>query len=116
MAAYSVVNDRISLSLLDVHILVSLLEGQNNGFGLAQSCQRRILGATVVSSSNVYKSLKSMQHLMLVASAASGSADRRLKVIYRISSIGRMILEQEISEQARFVHIAQALLEETKKN
>lgn len=70
---------------------------------------------TPVSASNVYKSLKSMQKLMLVASVASKSPDRRQKTIYRISSLGRMMLEHEIADQARFVGIAQALLDDTKR-
>lgn len=116
MATYSIINDQISLSPLDVHLLVSLLDGQSNGYDLTRSCEIRMARTMPLNTSNIYKSLKSMQKLMLVASVASKSPDRRQKTIYRISSLGRMILEQEIKEQATFVGIAQILLDETRKN
>ena len=116
MATYYPISDRISLSPLDVHILVSLLDGQNNGYDLARSCEARMHRTAPIGSSNVYKALKSMQKMMLVASVASKSSDRRQKTIYRISSLGRMILEQEIMEQARFIGVAQALLADTENN
>jgi len=115
MATYSLVHDQISLSTLDVHILVSLLDGLSNGYDLTRSCEARMARSTPVSASNVYKSLKAMQKMMLVASVASKSPDRRQKTIYRISSLGRMMLENEIAEQAKFVGTAKALLDATKK-
>ena len=116
MATYSLINDRISLCPLDVQVLVSLLDGWSNGYDLTRSCEVRMALTTPLNTSNIYKSLKSMQKLMLVVPIASTTDDRRQKTVYRISSLGRMTLENEIAEQARFVGLAQSLLDDTKKD
>jgi DNA-binding PadR family transcriptional regulator len=116
MATYSLINDRISLSPLDVHILVSLLDGRSNGYDLTRSSEIRQGITAPLNTSNTYKSLKSMQKLMLVVPIPSPTGDQRQKTIYRISSLGRMMLENEIAEQARFVSLAQSLLGGTRKS
>ncbi len=113
MATYSLINDEISLSTLDLHILVSLLDGPSNGYDLARSCEKLMGRTSPLNTSNVYKTLKSMQKMMLVASVASKTVDRRQKTVYRLSSLGRMVLEQEVATQSAFIATARDRLELT---
>lgn len=113
MATYSLINDEISLSTLDLQLLVSLLEGPSNGYDLTRATEILTGRTSPLSTSNVYKALKAMQKMMLVASVASKSPDRRQKTVFRISSLGRTMLKHEIAAQARFIAVAQNLIEET---
>lgn len=97
MSTYLVEADRITLSSLDIRLLVALLKGRNVGYDLARQCELDMGDNHPVHTRNAYRALAKLETMMLVSSSEVGNArDARQKRLYKITSLGRNFLHDEL--------------------
>ena len=108
MSTYLLEGDRITLSPLDTKILVALLAGQNVGYDIARLCEEDSGESVPVSTGNVYKALAKLEMMLLVVSKDAGNdRDARKKTLYRITSLGKMMLEQKLATYKALINVAE---------
>lgn len=111
MTNYLIPADRLTLSLLDVRLLIALLDGQNVGYDIARRSEKE-LGNRRIYTANAYKALFKLEKMMLVVNiGAVNSNDSRQKSVYKITSIGKSVLTHELYELKGLISIGEHKLE-----
>lgn len=107
MPHYSEDSGLITINALDARILAVLLMGQNNGYAIARQCEDDQGNSRTIAISNVYKALPRLEEMMLVATVRPKPSPEEVKNRYRITSLGKMLLMQEVDAQKRFVRLVE---------
>ena len=102
----------LPLSPAHLHILLSLAGEDRHGYGIMQEVARQSEGQYKLGPGTLYDNLQKMMGLGLVEEArrrSSPSDDPRRKY-YRLSGLGRRVLEAEIARLETVVREARAHL------
>ncbi len=102
----------IPLNPRDYLILFSLVEGERHGYGIVREVEAGSGGGVRLDPANLYRSLKRMTSDGLVEEAPhkageDGAAKRRK--YYRITRLGRAVVELEARRLAELTAAARAL-------
>ena len=99
--------ERISLSRLDVRILVALLVGQQSGYEIGRQCEQDAKGAMSVGNGALFpalKHLKAMGFIHPVGARQAGPGKPRQ--LYRITPLGHEVLSWELESLEYLVQLA----------
>lgn len=90
----------IKLSIMDQRVLLALLEGQMGSYEIGRQCQKD--SGMPVTHGTLYPSLKRLEQFSFVTKSASSGKNSYL---YKITSMGRQVLEWEIESMKRMVKL-----------
>lgn len=97
--------DRITLGQLDTRILLVLLLGSMNGYQVGRQCEADTNYDLKISRGTLYRTLKSLERCYLVTSKSDVKRGREFK-IYRITAMGRQVLNWHITDLQTIVSLA----------
>lgn len=106
MPHYSEDSGIISINSLDTRILAVLLHGPSNGYAVARQCEVDANKLITIATSNVYKALPRLEELMLISLYQQSTSDKGNGRLYRITSLGKLLLRQEVTALKTFTKIA----------
>jgi DNA-binding PadR family transcriptional regulator len=103
--------DYLPLTPVVLHILLSLADGEQHGYAIAQSVEALTEGTVRMGPGTLYGSIGRLVAGGLIEETTrprgrSGDAERRR--FYRMTSLGRRVLESETDRLARVVALARA--------
>ena len=91
----------LPLKPADFHILLSLSEEDLHGYGLMKAVEHQSDGSVRLELGSLYRQIARLVDAGLIAAAADDEADRRR--VYRITSLGRQVLQAEARRLAHLV-------------
>lgn len=97
----------IKISGMDTRILLALLKGPMGSYEIGRQCEKDT--GLPVTHGTLYPSLKRLERMYFVNKAAGSGKNAH---VYRISSLGRQVLEWEIGSMKRMTKL---FTERTKK-
>jgi DNA-binding PadR family transcriptional regulator len=101
----------LPLSPAHLHILLSLAGEDRHGYGIMQEVARQSEGQYKLGPGTLYDNLQKMMGVGLVEEARRRSpADDPRRKYYRLSALGRRVLEAEIARLEQVVREAKANL------
>jgi len=100
------------------HILISLLEGEQHGYGMIKDITRRTKGELTLGTSTLYAAIKRLLREGLIEKAAKppeADSDDPRRRYYRATELGRRVARAEAMRIRRLDRIVAetALLEDT---
>jgi len=103
--------DFLPLTPAVLHILLALADGEQHGYAIAQAIEALTEGAVRMGPGTLYGSIGRMVASGLIEESArprgrTGDDDRRR--FYRMTQLGRRVLESETERLARVVALARA--------
>lgn len=103
--------DFLPLTPVVLHILLSLADGEQHGYAIAQSVETLTEGTVRMGPGTLYGSIGRMVTGGLIEETARprarGGDDERRR-FYRMTALGRRVLESETDRLARVVALARA--------
>ena len=94
-----------------LHILLALAEGERHGYAIAQAVEATTEGTVRMGPGTLYGSIGRMVSSGLIEETGRGrsrtSEDERRR-FYRVTTLGRRVLEAETERLARVVAVARA--------
>jgi DNA-binding PadR family transcriptional regulator len=103
--------DFLPLTPAVLHILLALADGDQHGYAIAQSVESLTGGAVRMGPGTLYGSIGRMVSSGLIEEAARGrgrSEEDERRRFYRMTTLGRRVLESELDRLARVVALARA--------
>jgi DNA-binding PadR family transcriptional regulator len=102
--------DFLPLTPAVLHILLALADGEQHGYAVAQAVESMTDGAVRMGPGTLYGSIGRMvvSGLIEEASRPRGRADDERRRFYRMTVLGRRVLELETDRLARVVAVARA--------
>lgn len=94
-----------------LHILLALAEGERHGYAIAQAVEATTDGAVRMGPGTLYGSIGRMVSSGLIEETGRGrtrTADDERRRFYRVTTLGRRVLEAEAERLARVVAVARA--------
>ena len=94
-----------------LHILLALAEGEHHGYAIAQAIEAITDGTVRMGPGTLYGSIGRMVSSGLIEESLKGrgrAADDERRRFYRITVLGRRVLEAETERLARVVALARA--------
>jgi DNA-binding PadR family transcriptional regulator len=94
-----------------LHILLALADGEQHGYAIAQAVESLTEGTVRMGPGTLYGSIGRMVTSGLIEEAARArgrAADDERRRFYRMTSLGRRVLESETDRLARVVALARA--------
>lgn len=101
----------LSLTPAMFHILLALADGERHGYSIMREVERATDGAFTLGPGTLYRSIKQMLALGLIAESGERpdpALDDERRRYYRIASAGRSAASQEAQRLARLVSEARA--------
>ncbi len=101
----------LSLTPAMFHILLALADGERHGYSIMREVERATDGAFTLGPGTLYRSIKQMLALGLIAESGERpdpALDDERRRYYRITSSGRSAASQEAQRLARLVSEARA--------
>jgi DNA-binding PadR family transcriptional regulator len=108
----SITDPHLPLKALDFSVLLVLSEGEQYGYGLVKRIAEAEAGGIRLAPSNLYYVLDRMMAAGLVEeteAGADGEEDDRRRRWYRITTLGRRVLEAEAERLSAVVRTAERL-------
>ena len=97
-------------SLIHLHILLVLAEGDRHGYGIKQEVERHTDGQIRLGPGTLYEAIQRLEHSGLIEEApARSGGDGRPRRYYRLSRQGWGVLEGEIARLRGLLARAMAL-------
>lgn len=92
------------------YLLLTLVDGESHGYAMAQRVEERSEGAVSLGPGSLYWSLHRLADTGLIEEVAAdeASADEERRRTYRLTDLGRRILEQEVATLSRVVEFARS--------
>jgi DNA-binding PadR family transcriptional regulator len=102
--------DFLPLTPAVLHILLALADGEQHGYAVAQAVEALTDGAVRMGPGTLYGSIGRMVASGLIEEAARsrGRGDDERRRFYRMTALGRRVLELETDRLARVVAVARA--------
>lgn len=102
--------DFLPLTPAVLHILLALADGEQHGYAVAQAVEALTDGAVRMGPGTLYGSIGRMVARGLIEEAprSRGRADDERRRFYRMTALGRRVLELETDRLARVVALARA--------
>lgn len=99
--------DKIVLSALDARVSLSLLRGLMNAYEIARQCEKDAGDASgTLSYAGVKYSIKSLERLHMVQAVANSYRDNKPRQNYKITQLGRQVLEWHMNGLSRMLKLA----------
>ncbi len=101
----------LPLSLPSFHMLLSLIEGERHGYALKREILQRTNGKLNLGSGALYGSINKMLEEGFIEESEERPdphLDDERRRYYRITQLGRKVLEAEIARLRDLVHIAES--------
>jgi DNA-binding PadR family transcriptional regulator len=95
-------------SLIHLHMLLALADGDLHGYGIKQTVERQTEGAIRLGPGTLYEALQRLEQTGLIAEVAATQADDRPRRFYRLSRQGWAVLRDEIGRLQRLLDHAQS--------
>jgi len=105
------VTDLLPLTPAIAHILIALADEDRHGYGIMLEVERLTDGATRMGPGTLYGTIKRMLAARLIAAAderPDPALDDERRRYYRITALGRRVLEAESARMAALVAAARA--------
>jgi len=103
--------DFLPLTPAVLHILLALADGDQHGYAIAQAVEALTEGTVRMGPGTLYGSIGRMVASGLIEEAARArgrTVDDERRRFYRMTTIGRRVLESETDRLARVVDLARA--------
>ena len=103
--------DFLPLTPAVLHILLALADGEQHGYAIAQAVEELTSGTVRMGPGTLYGSIGRMVANGLIeesARARSRGGDDPRRRFYRLTTLGRRVLESETDRLARVVALARA--------
>jgi len=103
--------DFLPLTPAVLHILLALADGDQHGYAIAQAVEALTEGTVRMGPGTLYGSIGRMVASGLIEEAARArgrTADDERRRFYRMTTLGRRVLESETDRLARVVALARA--------
>ncbi len=100
--------DRITISLLDMRILIALAAGQASGYDIARLCKDDSSAIANLSSGAIRPALTGLLKLYLIAEVEAGVAlnPGKPRRVYEITRLGRQVLAWELEVLTWLISLA----------
>ena len=98
-------HDLLPIAPSSYFILLSLSEGKKHGYAIIQEIRRSSNDQIILNAPTLYGSLKRLVELRLVEEIGDGDNERRR--VYRITDLGRRVVELEALRLVEMVRLAQ---------
>jgi DNA-binding PadR family transcriptional regulator len=95
-------------SLIHLHMLLALADGDLHGYGIKQTVERQTEGAIRLGPGTLYEALQRLEQTGLIAEVAAAQSDDRPRRFYRLSRQGWAVLRDEIERLQRLLDHAQS--------
>jgi len=96
----------LPLTPIVLHILLSLAEGERHGYAIAQEIETATAGQVRAGPGTMYGSIQRMLTSSLIEEVATGAVDDDRRRYYRMTTLGRRVLELELQRLVDVVAIA----------
>jgi DNA-binding PadR family transcriptional regulator len=96
----------LPLTPIVLHILLALAEGERHGYAIAQEIETATSGQVRAGPGTMYGSIQRMLTSNLIEEAASRTPDDDRRRFYRMTTLGRQVLELELQRLVDVVSIA----------
>src|SRR6185503_15619456 len=96
----------LPLTPIVLHILLALAEGERHGYAIAQEIEAATAGQVRAGPGTMYGSIQRMLTSNLIEEAAAHATDDERRRYYRMTALGRRVLELELQRLVDVVSIA----------
>jgi DNA-binding PadR family transcriptional regulator len=96
----------LPLTPIVLHILLSLSDGERHGYAIAQEIETATAGQVRAGPGTMYGSIQRMLTSSLIEEVAAHAADDDRRRYYRMTTLGRRVLELELQRLVDVVAIA----------
>jgi DNA-binding PadR family transcriptional regulator len=98
-----------SPSLIHLHMLLALADGNRHGYGIKQEVERHTDGAVRLGPGTLYEAIQRLEQTGLIVEVdAPAQDDERPRRFYRLTKQGWGVLREEIDRLQRLLEHAQA--------
>ena len=95
-------------SLIHLHILLALADGDRHGYGIKQEVERHTEGGVRLGPGTLYEALQRLEHTGLITEVdAPEQDDERPRRFYRLTKPGWSVLRDEVDRLQRLLEHAQ---------
>jgi len=96
-------------SLIHLHILIALADGDRHGYGIKQEVERHTDGVVRLGPGTLYEAIQRLGHTGLISEVdAPEQDDDRPRRFYRLTKHGWSVLRDEVDRLQRLLEHAQA--------
>jgi DNA-binding PadR family transcriptional regulator len=103
-------DEHIALTLLEIRILVALAAAHNTSTGIGRSITRQTGLSTRISQGSLLPALKRLEQIRLVSSELVIPRAGHAYTLYRLASIGEIVLEWRLKELQKLCELGQEYL------
>jgi DNA-binding PadR family transcriptional regulator len=97
-------------SLIHLHMLLALAEGDLHGYGIKQNVERQTDGGVKLGPGTLYEALQRLEQTGLITEVDQpGQEDERTRRFYRLTRQGWSTLREEIDRLQRLLDHAQSM-------
>jgi DNA-binding PadR family transcriptional regulator len=96
----------LPLTPIVLHILLALVEGERHGYAIAQEIETATSGQVRAGPGTMYGSIQRMLTANLIEEVAAHAADEDRRRYYRMTTLGKRVLELEVQRLVDVVAIA----------
>lgn len=95
-------------SLIHLHILLALADGDRHGYGIKQEVERHTQGGVRLGPGTLYEAIQRLEHTGLITEVdAPEQDDDRPRRFYRLTKQGWSVLRDEVDRLQRLLEHAQ---------
>ena len=95
-------------SLIHLHMLLALADGDLHGYGIRQTVERQTDGAIRLGPGTLYEALQRLEQTGLIVEVDAKQDDERPRRFYRLTRQGWAVLRQEIDRLQQLLDHAQS--------
>ena len=95
-------------SLIHLHMLLALADGDLHGYGIKQSVEHQTEGAVRLGPGTLYEALQRLEQTGLISEVDAEQEDERARRFYRLTRQGWAVLRAEIGRLQRLLDHAQS--------
>jgi len=97
-----------SPSIIHLHILLALADGDRHGYGIKQEVERHTDGGVRLGPGTLYEAIQRLEHTGLITEVdAPEQDDDRPRRFYRLTKPGWSVLRDEVDRLQRLLEHAQ---------
>jgi DNA-binding PadR family transcriptional regulator len=98
-----------SPSLIHLHILLALADGDRHGYGIKQEVERHTDGGVRLGPGTLYEAIQRLEQSALITEVdAPAAPDDRRRRFYRLTRQGWTVLREEVNRLQRLLEHAQS--------
>ncbi len=95
-------------SLINLHMLLALADGDLHGYGIKQAVEEHTEGGVRLGPGTLYEALQRLEQTGLIAEVDGEQDDERPRRFYRLTRQGWTVLRDEIDRLQRLLDHAQS--------